>query len=90
MRNAIKVYHVVQELRTFSLTGNRRTDGRTHIVIIVQTQGSCNILIVIAILIYWPVYIRHAYCAKEMITIRIPRMHSVFIEFTQQFCNISA
>ena len=31
---------------TFSLTANRQTDervdGRTHIVIIVQTQGSCN------------------------------------------------
>ena len=31
-----------QELLTFTQTANRRTGGRTQIVIIVQTQGSCN------------------------------------------------
>ena len=29
MQNVIKVYHVVQELLTFPLTGSRWTDGRT-------------------------------------------------------------
>ena len=38
MHNVIKIYHVIQELLTFSLTGN----GWTHTVIIEQTQGSCN------------------------------------------------
>ena len=42
MQTVIKIYHVVQELKTFSLTGNGRTNGRTHIVIIVQTQGAFN------------------------------------------------
>ena len=44
VQNVIKIGHVVQELRAFSLTANRRTnrqmDRRTHLVIIVQTQGS--------------------------------------------------
>ena len=31
-----------QELWTFSRTANRRASGRTQIVIIVHTQGSCN------------------------------------------------
>ena len=43
MQNVIKVYHVVQEIWTFSLTGNEWwTDGRTRTMIIVQTQGSCS------------------------------------------------
>ena len=33
-------YHVVQELWRFLLSANERADGRTHIVIIVQTQWS--------------------------------------------------
>ena len=28
MQNVIKIYHVVQELLTFSLTGNGQTDGQ--------------------------------------------------------------
>ena len=28
MQNMIKMYHVVQELYKFSLTGNKSTDGR--------------------------------------------------------------
>ena len=39
--NLIKIYHVVQELYEH-FTNLLRTDGRTRIVIIVQTQGSCN------------------------------------------------
>ena len=39
MQNLIKMYHVVPELSAFHLL---LTDRRTHIVIIVQTQGSCN------------------------------------------------
>ena len=38
MQNLIKIYHVVQKLLAFSLTDH----GRTHIVILVQTQGSCK------------------------------------------------
>ena len=35
----------VQELWTLSGTANGRTRGRAQIVIIVQTQGSCNSII---------------------------------------------
>ena len=31
--NVIKIYHVIQEFLTFLRAANRRTDGRTHIVI---------------------------------------------------------
>ena len=34
MQNVIKIYHVVQELSTFSQTANGQTDGWTHKVII--------------------------------------------------------
>ena len=37
--------YVVQELCTFLLTYNRRMDGRTHIVVIVQTHGSCEVIV---------------------------------------------
>ena len=37
MQNVIKINYVVK-----SFTGYGRTSGRTQIVILVQTQGSCN------------------------------------------------
>ena len=42
MQIVIKICHVVQDLSEVLLTANGRTDGRTHIVIIVQTLVSCN------------------------------------------------
>ena len=46
--NCDQIYHMVQELQTFSLTDNRRADRCTHKVIIVQTQGSCNYVAVVS------------------------------------------
>ena len=44
MQNVIKIYYVVNSYEHFHelLQCNGRTSGRTQIVIIVQTQGSCN------------------------------------------------
>ena len=42
MKNVIKIYHVVQEVRPLSLTVNRRTDRRTHIVIILIVHTVCG------------------------------------------------
>ena len=40
-----KIHHVVQDLRACLLIDHGWTDGRTHIMIIVQTQGSCTIIV---------------------------------------------
>ena len=42
IQNMIKIYRVVQEKCTLSLSANGRIDGGTSLAIIVQTQGSCN------------------------------------------------
>ena len=42
MQNVMEIYHVIQELLTFSLISNVQTDGLAHIVNIVQAQGLCS------------------------------------------------